>query len=143
MIDLNNAAPQGSLSNVTELPAVRKARVERQARARIRDLVRFLFPRAKFTGKDARIGDISGDPGFSLSISVSNDDSAGRFVDHANNNERGDLFTLWGRLHGMDARHDLPKIIEEIDKFIVLLCSLLGIAFIFKHLDRFNQTNYF
>ena len=118
MIDLNNAAPQGSLSNVTELPAVRKARVERQARARIRDLVRFLFPRAKFTGKDARIGDISGDPGFSLSISVSNDDSAGRFVDHANNNERGDLFTLWGRLHGMDARHDLPKIIEEIDKWL-------------------------
>lgn len=118
MIDLNKAAPQGSLSNVTELPLVRKARVERQAKARIRDLVRFLFPRAKFTGKDARIGDMSGDAGFSLSISITSDDSAGRFIDHANNNEKGDLFTLWGRLHGMDARHDLPKIVEEIDAWM-------------------------
>jgi 5S rRNA maturation endonuclease (ribonuclease M5)/KaiC/GvpD/RAD55 family RecA-like ATPase len=116
MIDLNDAGPQ--TSNITEHPTARKQRVEREAKARIREYVRFLFPRAKFMGKDARVGDMSGDPGFSLSISVSADDSAGRFIDHANHGEKGDLFTLWGRLHGLDAHRDLPRIVEEIDGWL-------------------------
>lgn len=117
MIDFNDAGPQQP-GNVTEHPTARKQRVERQAKARIRELVRYLFPRAKFSRDDARIGDISGDPGFSLSISVSADDSAGRFVDYANRNDKGDLFTLWGMLHGLDARRELPRIVEEIDAWL-------------------------
>jgi 5S rRNA maturation endonuclease (ribonuclease M5) len=117
MIDFNDAEPQRS-DNVTEHPTARKQRVERQAKARIRELVRFLFPRAKISGKDARVGDISGDAGFSLSISVAPDDSAGRFIDHANGNEKGDLFTLWGVLHGLDAHRDLPRIVEELDGWL-------------------------
>lgn len=115
-LDFNDAGPQGG--NVTEHPIARKQRVERAVKARIRELVRYLFPRAKFMGKDARIGDISGDPGMSLSISVAADESAGRFIDHANGEEKGDLFTLWGRLHGMDAHRDLPRIVEELDAWL-------------------------
>jgi 5S rRNA maturation endonuclease (ribonuclease M5) len=119
MIDFNNADRQGKpSSNVSEHPTARKQRVERQAKARIRELVRYLFPRAKMTARDARIGDISGDTGFSLSISIASDDSAGRFIDHANGNEKGDLFTLWGRLHGLDAHRDLPRIVEELDAWM-------------------------
>lgn len=118
MIDFNDAGPQQPPGNVTEHPTARKQRVERQAKGRIRELVRYLFPRAKFSGQDARIGDISGDPGMSLSISVAADDSAGRFIDHANGNDKGDLFTLWGRLHGLDAHRELPKIVEEIDAWL-------------------------
>lgn len=117
-LDFNDAGPQQPAGNVTEHPTARKQRVERQAKARIRELVRFLFPRAKFTGQDARVGDLSGDAGFSLSISVASDDSAGRFIDHASHNEKGDLFTLWGRLHGLDAHRDLPKIVDEIDAWL-------------------------
>ena len=118
MIDFNSADRQGKPSNVSEHPTARKQRVERQAKARIRELVRYLFPRAKMTARDARIGDISGDTGFSLSISISDDDSAGRFIDHANGNEKGDLFTLWGKLHGLDAHRDLPRIVEELDAWM-------------------------
>jgi hypothetical protein len=118
MIDFNSADRQGKPNNVSEHPTARKQRVERQAKARIRELVRYLFPRAKMTARDARIGDISGDAGFSLSISISDDDSAGRFIDHANGNEKGDLFTLWGKLHGLDAHRDLPRIVEELDAWM-------------------------
>lgn len=119
MLDFNDAGPQGGgkRDNLTELPLVRKARVERQAKARIREFARYLFPRAKLSGADARIGDIDGHPGQSLSISLASDESAGRWKDHATN-EKGDLFTLWGRLHGLDDHRDLMKIVEEIDQWL-------------------------
>lgn len=116
MLDFNDAGPQhATADNVHEHPTARKARVERELQVRIKDFVRYLYPHAKFNANDARIGDVTGDKGESLSISIARDETAGRFIDHANNGDRGDVFTLYAIAHNLDPRRDFPQVLAECD----------------------------
>jgi len=110
MLDFNDA-PRAA---ILEDAAVRRARVEQAIKSRIKDFVRYLFPRARFNAADARIGDLNGDQGESLSISTAHDDTCGRFIDHATG-ERGDLFTLYARVHNLDAKRDFAQVLAECD----------------------------
>lgn len=118
MIDFNDALPQSVLSNVTELPAVRKARVLRAVQLRIRDLVRTLYPHATGLKSDtARIGGLSGEAGQSLAIALSPINSAGlwkEFNEGGGVRDSGDVFDLYALAHGM-TRRDLPRVVEELD----------------------------
>lgn len=109
MLDFNDA-PRAILEDAE----VRKARVDAAIRSRIRDFVRYLFPRARFNAADARIGDLNGGTGESLSISTARDETCGRFIDHATG-ERGDLFTLYARVHNLDPKRDFAQVLAECD----------------------------
>lgn len=111
MLDFNDA-PRAILEDAE----VRKARVDAAIRSRIRDFVRYLFPRARFNALDARIGDLNGGTGESLSISTARDETCGRFIDHATG-ERGDLFTLYARVHNLDPKRDFATILAECDQW--------------------------
>lgn len=110
MIDFNDAPRQAVLEDAT----VKRARVQKALQARVRELVRYLYPKAVIGPRDARIGDTSGVRGESLSISVTADETAGRWIDHATG-ERGDVFTLYARAHNLDPHRDFPKVLDECD----------------------------
>lgn len=118
MIDFNDALPQGAISNVTELPAVKKMRVLRAVQLRIRDLVRTLYPHATgLKGDTARIGGLSGETGGSLAICLSPIDSAGlwkEFNEGGGLRNSGDVFDLYALANGM-TRRDLTRVVEELD----------------------------
>jgi 5S rRNA maturation endonuclease (ribonuclease M5) len=110
MIDFNDAPRQPTFEDA----AIRKARVEKALQARIRELVRYLYPKAALGPRDARIGDTSGVRGESLSISLTADHTAGRWIDHATG-EKGDVFTLYARAHNLDAHRDFASVLAECD----------------------------
>jgi len=110
MIDFNTAAPTPPFEDAS----IRKERVYRALQGRVREFVRFLYPRAVMGPKDARIGDVSGSKGLSLSISVTADDTAGRWIDHATG-DRGDVFGLYAVAHNLDVARDFAQILAECD----------------------------
>ena len=114
MIDFNSAPRQGVLEDAT----LKRERVRRGLQARVREFVRYLYPRAVMTPRDARIGDASGARGYSMSISLTADETAGRYIDHANGNEKGDIFSLYAIAHNLDPHRDFPQILAECDQWL-------------------------
>lgn len=97
MLDFNSAPRQLEQVNAQDWEArVEALRVALRARAH--DLVKDIFPRARFQSDEARIGSLDGDAGESLSISLKGD-SAGLWIDHATG-EGGDLIDLWRHTRG-------------------------------------------
>lgn len=89
MFDLNNVGTQPPIFEDAE---ERKDRLRNELQRNIRGVVRSLFPKARFGARDARIGDIHGTPGQSLSIAITAAE-AGMWFDHATG-EKGDVFEL-------------------------------------------------
>ena len=113
MIDFNDA-PRQMLEDAT----LKRERVRKGLQARVREFVRYLYPRAVMTPRDARIGDASGARGYSMSISLTADETAGRYIDHANGNEKGDIFGLYAVAHNLDPHRDFPQILAECDQWL-------------------------
>lgn len=113
MLDFNDA-PRAILEDAS----IRKERVYRALQVRVREFVRYLYPRAVMTARDARIGDTSGAKGMSMSISLTADDTAGRWIDHANGNEKGDIFGLYAVAHRLDPHRDFAQILAECDQWL-------------------------
>ena len=111
MLDFNDAA---------RLPfedaEARKRRVEMAIHGNIREFVRYLFPRARLQAQDARVGDLSGTRGESLSISLARDETCGRWIDHATG-DRGDCFALYARVHNLDPRREFATVLAECDQW--------------------------
>jgi len=111
MLDFNDAA---------RLPfedaEARKRRVEMAIHGNIREFVRYLFPRARLQAQDARVGDLSGTKGESLSISLARDETCGRWIDHATG-DRGDCFALYARVHNLDPRREFATVLAECDQW--------------------------
>ena len=97
---------------------LKRERVRKGLQARVREFVRYLYPRAVMTPRDARIGDASGARGYSMSISLTADETAGRYIDHANGNEKGDIFGLYAVAHSLDPHRDFPQILAECDQWL-------------------------
>lgn len=103
MIDLNE------LPRFEDVEA-RKTRIKRACESRIRELVRYLYPRAAIGAKDARIGSVTGERGASMSIALT-PDVPGQWLDHATG-ERGDVLTLWQRALGL---RDFAEVLREAE----------------------------
>lgn len=110
MLDFNTASPQQPFEDAV----ARKERVYRTLQGRVREFVRYFYPRATMGPKDARIGDVSGAKGLSLSISLTPDETAGRWIDHATG-DRGDIFGLYAVAHNLDVARDFAQILAECD----------------------------
>ena len=114
IIDFNNA------KRMSELKGERRARAEvdvEDIRSRIcssaRDFVDWLFSgRALCTKREARIGDVHGNAGASLSIALSGPD-AGLWHDHATG-EGGDLIALYMAYMGYADGRSFPLALREI-----------------------------
>jgi hypothetical protein len=90
----------------------RKARIRKACESRIKELVRYLYPRAIIGPKDARVGSVDGERGQSMSIALT-PDVPGQWLDHASG-ERGDVLTLWQRALGLS---DFGDVLREAEKW--------------------------
>jgi hypothetical protein len=104
MIDFNDIP-------IFEDAEVRRKRVKAACEKRVKELVRYLYPKAIIGARDARVGSIDGEKGASLSIALTSD-VPGQWIDHATG-ERGDVLTLWQRALGVD----FASAIQEADKW--------------------------
>ncbi len=93
----------------------RTERIREALKKDIRAVVKHLFPKASFTASDARIGDVHGSRGNSLSIALRPLDKAGMWIDHANPGEMGDILTLWQAVTGIS---DFGKLLSECDAWL-------------------------
>lgn len=109
MLDFNEAP---RLQVVTSEDWERRVdRLRTALKASAHDLVRHVFPRARLTAHEARIGNVQGDAGESLSIALKGDE-AGLWIDHATG-ESGDMIDLWRDSSAMGFK----EAVEDLEKF--------------------------
>src|SRR6516165_38854 len=111
ILDFNLAKRQDELERMT----VDADDIRERLHADARNFVQWLYSgRALFHRNEARIGDVSGAPGASLSIKLSGPD-AGLWKDHATQ-EGGDLIALYRAFMGYSGTADFVQSLKEIAK---------------------------
>jgi len=109
MLDFNDA-PQFQVINPDDWD--RRVETLRQAlQASAQDVIRHVLPRAHITAKEARVGNVQGDAGESLSIALTGPET-GLWMDHATG-EAGDLIDLWRQSSNMSFRDT----VEDLERF--------------------------
>ena len=83
---------------------------------RLQEALYHLFPAGKIEGKTFAIGNIQGHAGDSLSVEISGS-KAGLWHDFATG-EGGDIFDLWGAVHGWNVKCDFPEIMLSIQEWL-------------------------
>lgn len=90
--------------------------IKKQMLDNIHTFLMYLFPNGRFHGERFTIGDMRGNSGKSLSVTIYGED-AGLWQDFSTG-DKGDLFTLWANHHGMDIRADFARILEDIEGWL-------------------------
>lgn len=112
-IDLNKSNP---IRSHIEDAEQKTDRIRSELQKRIREVVSYLFPKAQITAREARVGDVYGARGNSLSIVLTPLDRAGLWIDHAERgNAEGDVFTLWQAAQGLS---DFQSTLAEIEAWL-------------------------
>ncbi len=109
-LDFNDAIdPREPLANDTE-----------QLRAglldRLEAVLLYLFPQGRLRGDKFYVGDVDGNPGKSLVVELAGD-RRGLWKDFASD-EGGDVIDVWARARGMSARHDFPRLADELRQWL-------------------------
>ena len=113
ILDFNTALPLASLEARAQRHDVDAEDVKRRIHADAEGFVRWLFSgRALIARGEARIGDVSGTPGASLSIALRGA-SAGLWRDHATD-EGGDLIKLYQAYMGYEGSRNFGLAVKEI-----------------------------
>lgn len=99
--------------------------IKKQLLANIDRLLKYLLPKGVFTGNSFVVGNIGGDEGKSLVVTVAGD-KAGLWYDFATG-QGGDLFSLWALVHKLDVKNDFSKILNDIARWLGL-SNKLGIC---------------
>jgi hypothetical protein len=112
ILDFNQAKRQGETTQRTSVDA---DDIRSRLHADARGFVEWLFSgRAFLTKSEARIGNVYGEPGASLSVQLSGPD-AGLWHDHATN-EGGDLISLYRACMGYSENSNFVLSLKEIAK---------------------------
>jgi hypothetical protein len=82
--------------------------------SRAEEFVRDIFPMARIQRGEARVGNLQGDPGESLSIGLTGE-RAGLWFDHATG-EGGDIIDLWQQSFGYGSTEFL-KAVEDLERW--------------------------
>ena len=95
-----------------------KEEIKSMLHARMPSVLRHLFPNGTFSkgGSKFHIGNVQGKAGKSLEVDVTGA-KVGQWQDFATG-EKGDILTLWAFANGMDTKHDFPKVIESVEKWL-------------------------
>jgi 5S rRNA maturation endonuclease (ribonuclease M5) len=114
-----NSAPRLPAASQPQDDARRLEILRSTLKARAAELVRELFPAARFQGNEARIGDAQGAPGESMSIQLSGD-KAGQWYDHnpKGAEREGDLITLWRMGQGYDGAAGFWQAVADLEQHL-------------------------
>ncbi len=109
-LDFNDAIdPREPLANDTE--QLRASLLDRLEAALL-----YLFPQGRLRGDKFYVGDVDGNPGKSLIVELAGD-RRGLWKDFASD-EGGDVIDVWARARGMSARHDFPRLADELRQWL-------------------------
>lgn len=111
-LDFNDAPDQPALTP-SDTETLRQGLLER-----LEDALHHLFPQGRIRGTKFTIGDVEGNPGKSLVVELKGE-RRGLWKDFATD-EGGDVIDLWARSRGLSARHDFPRLAEEIRHWLGL-----------------------
>ena len=109
-LDFNDAIdPREAQLNDTE--ALRAGLLDR-----LESVLLYLFPQGRIRGGKFYVGDVDGNAGKSLVVELEGD-RRGLWKDFASD-EGGDIIDLWARSQGLSARHDFPRLANEIRQWL-------------------------
>lgn len=83
---------------------------------RLESVLLYLFPQGRIRGGKFYVGDVDGNAGKSLVVELEGD-RRGLWKDFASD-EGGDVIDLWARSQGLSARHDFPRLANEIRQWL-------------------------
>jgi len=95
---------------------ITKEQVREQILRKLDQALFDLFPNGETARHQFLIGDVRGHEGDSLKVELEGA-KAGQWYDFATG-EGGDIFDLWGAVHGWDARSHFPEIISDMKKWL-------------------------
>lgn len=90
--------------------------LRQQLTCRLKDALYYLFPAGRIVNNTFVIGNLAGDSGSSLKVVLSGHKLA-LWHDFATG-EGGDIFCLWGKVHGLDHRQQFSKIVSSINAWL-------------------------
>jgi DNA primase len=102
-----NDAPEQHGETPSDTEALRRGLLDR-----LEAVLLYLSPRGRIGGGRFYVGDVDGNPGKSLAVELDGE-RRGLWKDFATD-EGGDVIDLWARSRGLSARHDFPRLADEI-----------------------------
>lgn len=85
-------------------------------KARLPDVLRHLYPAGRVRGNHFEIGNVRGDKGQSLKVTL-HGDKVGVWHDFESG-DSGDIFTLWAGCHGMDVRTQFIDVLKSVSDWL-------------------------
>lgn len=79
--------------------------------ARLPEVLRYLFPNGRMLKREFQIGNLRGEKGKSLKVSLCGD-KAGLWQDFESG-DGGDIFDLWAAVHGLDTQRNFPVVLKS------------------------------
>lgn len=111
-LDFNDAPDQSA----PQKQKVSSLEVRDEVLNQLPSVLSYLFPVGKQRHQQFLVGDIEGNAGKSLVVELEGA-KAGMWIDFATG-DGGDIFDLWAKVHGLDARRDFPKLIESLASWL-------------------------
>ncbi len=87
--------------------------------ARLPEVLRYLFPNGRILKREFQIGNLRGDKGQSLKVSL-HGDKAGLWQDFESGNG-GDIFDLWAAVHGLDTQRNFPDVLRSCAEWLGMM----------------------
>ncbi len=112
-LDFNDAQDQQHTHASSDTEALRRGLIDR-----LEAVLLYLFPQGRIRGGRFYIGDVDGNRGKSLVVELEGE-RRGLWKDFASD-EGGDVIDLWARSRGLSARHDFPRLADEIRRWLEL-----------------------
>jgi len=115
-LDFNDAPDQQTHAS-SDAEALRRGLLDR-----LEAVLLYLFPQGRIRGGKFYVGDVDGNRGKSLVVELEGE-RRGLWKDFATD-EGGDVIDLWARSRGHSARHDFPRLVDEIRQWLGLAPSI-------------------
>ncbi len=113
--DFNDAASQFLITPKYE-QRLDSEELKQRISYRLEEALYHLFPAGKIVHNNFLIGNVQGDAGDSLNVELSGSKIA-LWHDFATG-EGGDIFSLWGAVHGWDTHYQFPEIVSSIQTWL-------------------------
>ena len=103
--------------NDPELPS--RDEIRAAMLARLPEVLRHLFPNGKQLKNEFQIGNLQGEKGHSLNVSL-HGEKAGLWHDFESK-EGGDIFELWAAVHGLDTKRNFQEVLKSCAEWLSIM----------------------